>query len=154
MVKVKVFGLQCGTAGDTVILCAELVYQGGAGSKSADAARDWKPDAKLAAAAKAGVGGSSMWKSAFKTTVHTGASNPVAFLQRQKAAMTVLEKHGIADSLMTSWSVDAGTSAAWAGVKMKADPSGLHLKKVVEELRACEIEADGEEADGEEAEEE
>lgn len=139
MVHIHIFGLECGTSGDAVILRAECVYKGGAGSKANDIARDWKPDAKAAAAAKVAVGGTKMWKTAFKTTVHMASVSsltPVYFLQQQ-AVLAVLEKHGIAGSLRTSWSADADASAAWAGVKIKADPTGTILKKVVEELRAC-----------------
>jgi hypothetical protein len=140
MVHIHIFGLECGTSGDAVILRAECVYKGGAGSKADDIVRDWKPDAKAAAAAKVAVGGTKMWKTAFKTTVHMASVSsltPVYFLQQQAAVMAVLEKHGIAGSLRTSWSADADASAAWAGVKIKADPTGTILKKVVEELRAC-----------------
>ena len=72
MVYIHIFGIECGTAGDAVILRAELVYKGGAGSKAEDIARDWKPDPTVAAVAKAAVGGTKMWKSAFKITVHAG----------------------------------------------------------------------------------
>lgn len=142
MVYINIWGIECGTTGDAVILRAELIYKGGAGSKAEDAARDWKPDAKAAAAAKKAVGGTKTWKTAFKTTVHAsvkaegGPGSPVAFLQAQQDLMAILEKHGLAGSLQTSWSRDAADSAAWAGVKLKADPSGLALKKLVEELRS------------------
>jgi hypothetical protein len=142
MVYINIYGLECGTAGDAVILRAERVYAGGAGSKAQDVARDWKPNAKDAAAAKTAVGGTKTWKTAFKTTVHAsvqregGPGSPVAFLQAQQSLMAVLEKHGLAGSLQTSWSVDAGASAAWAGVKLKADPTGLALKKLLDELGA------------------
>ena len=62
MVYIHVYGLECGTAGDVVMLRAELVYKGGAGSKAEDAARDWKPDAKEAAAAKEAIGGKKMYE--------------------------------------------------------------------------------------------
>ena len=141
MVYINIFGLECGTSGDAVILRAELVYKGGAGSKSEDISRDWKPDAKAAAAAKAAVGGTKTWKTAFKTTAPAGVrqeggpGSPVNFLQLQTALMEALEKHGLAGSLKTSWEADGDTTAAWAGVKVKVDPSGLALKKVVDELR-------------------
>eukprot|EP00966_Prymnesium_polylepis_P133987 3097301-Prymnesium_polylepis.1 len=86
-----------------------------------------------------------MWKSAFKLTVPAsvaeegGPSSPVEFLQQQAAALAVLEKHGIAGSLKNSW--DSGEtpsgSLAWVGVKIKADPTGLALKKLVEALQAA-----------------
>jgi hypothetical protein len=142
MVYVHIYGLECGTAGDAVILRAELVYAGGAGSIAGDADRDWKPDAKVAAAAKAAVGGTKMWKSAFKTTVHAGVgaeggpASVTAFLQGQEAAMAVLEKHGLAGSLKTSGESPDASSPAWCGVKVKADPTGLTMKKLVEELRS------------------
>lgn len=159
MVYVNVFGLELGSCGDAVVLRAELVYKGGAGSKCDDTARDWKPDAKAAAAAKAAVGGTKMWKSAFKVTVHAGVEGgpglPVGFLRRQKAAMAVLEKHGVAGSLNNSW--DSGTDSdgtvAWAGVKIKADPTGLTLKKLVEALHSTIKEDDEGEGEGEEGEE-
>jgi len=141
MVYVFIFGLECGTAGDAIVLRAELVYKGGAGSRADDIARDWKPDAKVAASAKAAVGGNKTWKSAFKTTLHAsvteegGPGSPVEFLQRQGEMMAVLEKHGVAGSLKTSW--ETGETTAWAGVKVKPDPSGLASKKVVEELRGA-----------------
>ena len=69
MVYITIFGLECGIAGDAIVLRAELVYKGGAGSKAEDVKRDWKPDAKAAAAAKAAVGGTKTWRSAFKITV-------------------------------------------------------------------------------------
>ena len=145
MVYVHVYGLECGSTGDAVILRAELVYKGGAGSKCEDVARDWKPDAKLAAAAKLAVGGTKMWKSAFKFTLPAsvaeegGPGSPAKFLQRHTTALGVLEKHGISGSLKSSWASDASSNAAWAGVKIKADPSGLALKKLLAELRsACE----------------
>ena len=157
MVYINIFGLECGTAGDAIILRAELVYKGGAGSKAEDTARDWKPDAKAAAAAKQAVGGTKSWKTAFKKTVGAGVrqeggpGSPMVFLQRQTAAIAVLEKHGIAGSLKTSWSDDAQASAAWAGVKIKADPTGMAIKKLVEELRACKSEADYKDDEGEDS---
>ena len=153
MVYINIFGIECGTAGDAIVLRAELVYKGGAGSKANDAARDWKPDTKVAAAAKAGVGGSKMWKSAFKDTVHSsvkeegGPGSPAELLRRLKTAIAVLEKHGLQGSLKTSWVAgeieedeedEEGGSPAWVGVKVQADPTGLKLKKLAEELRgAC-----------------
>lgn len=145
MVYVNVFGMELGTCGDAVILRAELVYKGGAGSKCDDAARDWKPDPKIAAAAKTAVGGTKMWKSAFKVTSHAsvapegGPGSPVGFLQQETAALSVLSKHGVAGSLKNSWEsgADSDGTVAWVGVKLKADPTGLTLKKIVEELRSA-----------------
>jgi len=145
MVYINIFGIECGTAGDAIVLRAELVYKGGAGSKAKDVARDWKPDTKVAAAAKAGVGGSKMWKSAFKDTVHSsvkeegGPGSPAELLRRHKAAIAVLEKHGLQGSLKTSWVAgeieeDEEDEPAWVGVKVQADPTGLKLKKLAEEL--------------------
>ena len=154
---INTFGLECGTAGDAVVLRAELVYKGGAGSKAEDIARDWKPDAKSAAAAKAAVGGTKMWKTAFKDTAHAsvreegGPGSMVAFLDRKTAAMAVLQKHGLADSLKRG----SDESSAWVGVKIKADPTGLAIKKMLEELRsACEKNDGGEEEEEEEEGEE
>lgn len=148
MVYVNVFGLSCGAAGDVVILHAERVYVGGAGSKCEDVARDWKPDAKVAAAAKAAVGGNKMFKAAFKMTVPAGVVQeggpgvPTEFLRGRRAAMDVLSKHGLAGSLKTSWESGESSDAsapAWAAVKLKADPTGMALKKVLQELKsACE----------------
>lgn len=148
MVYINIFGLECGTAGDAVILRAERVYKGGAGSKAEDTARDWKPDAKEAAAAKAALGGKKTYKPAFKMTLPAsvapegGAGSPIAFLQRRDAAIAVLAKYGVAGSLKKSWDGEEGSAggsgAAWVGVKIKADPTGLTVKKLVEELRgAC-----------------
>jgi hypothetical protein len=145
MVYVNVFGLELGNCGDAIVLRAELIYKGGAGSKFDDAARDWKPDAKAAAAAKAAVGGTKMWKSVFKATVHAGVAeeggpgSPVGFLRRREAAMALLTKHGIAGSLRNSWDsgVDCDGTVAWAGVKIKPDPTGLTLKKIIEALRGA-----------------
>jgi hypothetical protein len=161
MVYVEVFGLELGSCGDAVVLRAELVYEGGAGSKCDDAALDWKPDAKAAAAAKAAVGGTKMWKSAFKGTVHAGVADeggpgsPVGFLRRRKAAMAVLARHGVAGSLKNSWDsgMDSGGTVAWAGARIKADPTGLTLKKLVEALRGTvEEDNEGERGEGEEGE--
>jgi hypothetical protein len=147
MVFVNVFGLECGTAGDAVVLRAELVYKGGAGSKCDDTARDWKPDAKAAAAAKAAVGGTKVWKSAFKITAHAsvgkegGPGSTEYFLRNKEAALAVLENHGVAGSLKTSWTSGETSDAhrPWVGVKIKPDPTGLNLKKMLAELRsACE----------------
>ena len=171
MVYINIFGLECGTAGDAVFLRAERIYKGGAGSRAEDAARDWKPDAKSANAAKAAVGGTKMWKSAFKMTVSCspkaegGPGSPAIFMLWQGAAMAMLEKHGLAGSLKTSWRDEVGSATdvaegkpqddddnvdddndddddnaslpAWAGVKIKADPSGLSTKKLIEELRSA-----------------
>ena len=145
MVYINIFGLECGTAGDAVVLRAELIYEGGAGSRAGDIERDWKPNAKVAAAAKTAVGGTKMWKSAFKVTYHASSSaeggpgTPVRFLQVQElaAALAVLEKHGLAGSLKKSWDDGESSEAspAWIGVKIKSDPTGLTVKKVLEELR-------------------
>ena len=142
MVYVNVFGLEVGTAGDAIIVHSELVYKGGAGSKCDDAARDWKPDAKASAAAKAGVGGTKMWKSGFKVTTFPGVAqegrpgSPVEFLRRQAAMLAVLEKHGLAGSMKSSWASGDGTQA-WAGVKIKEDPTGLTAKKLLVELQSA-----------------
>ena len=148
MVRVQIFGLECCAASDAVVLRAELIYEGGAGSKCDDIVRDWKPNAKAAAAAKAAVGCSKTLKSAFKMFVHTsvaaegGPGSPAAFLQRQEAALAVLEKHGLAGSLKNSW--DSGERPdAWSGVKIQADPTGLALKQLLDELRgSCKKDVD------------
>ena len=50
MVFIYVFGIECGSAGDAVVLRAERIYEGSAGSKVADIERDWKPDKSAVAA--------------------------------------------------------------------------------------------------------
>ena len=72
--------------------------------------------------------------------------------------MAVLARHGVAGSLNNSWDsfMDSGGTVAWAGARIKADPTGLTLKKLVEELRgAVLLEEDnkGERGKGEEGEE-
>lgn len=118
MVFIYVFGIECGSAGDAVVLRAERIYEGSAGSKVADIERDWKPDKSAVAAAKSALGGTKMWRSAFKVTRHTssrengGPGPPAALLQKLDAALAVLEKHGIAGSLKNSWASSESSGAA------------------------------------------
>ena len=66
--------------------------------------------------------------------------------------MAVLARHGVAGSLKNSWDsgLDSGGTVAWAGARIKADPTGLTLKKLVEALRGTvEEDNEGERCEGE-----
>ena len=145
MVYVNIFMLEGGSCGDSVILRAELLYEGGAGSKAADVERDKlaKPNSAAISAAKRAVGGTRSWKSAYKCTEHCGVEaeggpgSATAYLRRHAAAIELLEERGLAGTLRASW--DAGAEAetdepAFVGVTLKPDPSGLAVKKLLQEL--------------------
>jgi hypothetical protein len=167
MVYIAQWLVEVGSWGDAVCVRVEKVRKGGAGSQAADAARDAKLNSSSHASglgpAKIAIGGSRPWKSSWRGVINRGGEGSEkgagAVLRRFERAAQLLRTAGgesYCDSLAGEEEEDE-EDFAHLGAKLKPEPSGLKLKKLLAELvKACQEGkgGDDEEEDDDDDEEE